>query len=421
MCGRKLVTSLYGWICPGDKKNDPASCRFTARSEAGGQKITEEMLAAVIRDGRWPELMKFKKKSGGSFEAFLVLKPRKDKEGNPLLDAQGRQVTGIGYEFPMEEEAEVEGAACPMCGKTVMKTGQGYRCSGNVKGDASSCQFFVFRAAGGKEVTEDILRTVLSGGEAGPYKLKKKGGGTFEASLVLAQRKDKSGSPVTGADGKPVLGLGYRFQAGEETGMECPMCGSQLVKNKYGYRCTENPSSCQFFAYGEVCGVPLTDGIMKKLLSGQKTDVMQFTSKKGKEFPARLVLGPKKDKEGNALLDAAGEQILAVNLEMEKRTQDGEASSIECPECGRRLVKEKWNYVCACGYRAPAFFAHKWLTEEQVKKLASGKKTEVIKGFTKKDGSTFDAALYIKEDGSLGLDFPKSGKKGGGRNARGRR
>jgi len=46
------------------------------------------------------------------------------------------------------------------------------------------------------------------------------------------------------------------------------------------------------------------------------------------------------------------------------------------------------------------------LTEAQVKKLLSVKKTDLIKGFVGKSGKSFDAYLVLQPDGKVGFEFP---------------
>lgn len=45
------------------------------------------------------------------------------------------------------------------------------------------------------------------------------------------------------------------------------------------------------------------------------------------------------------------------------------------------------------------------LTESQITQLIEKGKTSVIKGFISKSGNKFDAALFIKDDFSIGMEF----------------
>ena len=72
-------------------------------------------------------------------------------------------------------------------------------------------------------------------------------------------------------------------------------------------------------------------------------------------------------------------------------------SNVKCRACGLSVWKE---------------VAHKKLSDSMLKKLLTTGKTQVLKGFKSKSGKTFDAALVLKEDFSVGFDFSEveSGK-----------
>lgn len=51
-------------------------------------------------------------------------------------------------------------------------------------------------------------------------------------------------------------------------------------------------------------------------------------------------------------------------------------------------------------------WVHTIMTKAQVVKLLAKGKTDLIKGFTSKAGKPFDANLVLKEDKTVGFDFP---------------
>jgi len=57
--------------------------------------------------------------------------------------------------------------------------------------------------------------------------------------------------------------------------------------------------------------------------------------------------------------------------------------------------------------------AGKELSDSQVKQLLEKGKTSLIKGFTKKNGGTFDAKLVLSDEGEVKFEFSKrrKGKK----------
>lgn len=102
----------------------------------------------------------------------------------------------------------------------------------------------------------------------------------------------------------------------------------------------------------------------------------------------------------------------------------GGTSSIgTCPACGRTMKESKKSWYCEgynheskpCTFTILKEVAGKTISQEQAKKLLVSKKTGIIKGFTAKNGKSFDAYLVLKKDetGKLttGFEFPK--RKGG--------
>ncbi|WP_097006567.1 type IA DNA topoisomerase [Lacrimispora amygdalina] len=77
-----------------------------------------------------------------------------------------------------------------------------------------------------------------------------------------------------------------------------------------------------------------------------------------------------------------------------------ESSNLRCPKCGKPVRENTKAFGCT-GYRDGCEFtiwkekAGKKVTESMVKQLISKGSTSVLKGFKKKDGSTFDAALIL--------------------------
>lgn len=81
-----------------------------------------------------------------------------------------------------------------------------------------------------------------------------------------------------------------------------------------------------------------------------------------------------------------------------------------CPVCHKPMREGQKNFYCS-GYKEGCQFviwktiSGKTLTTAQIKQLLNKGKTGKIKGFKSKKGSSFEAALYIKEDKSIGFQF----------------
>lgn len=167
----------------------------------------------------------------------------------------------------------------------------------------------------------------------------------------------------------------------------CPKCGKPVVALPKGYGCSGYPE-CDFSIYNTVAGVKLTDKDASRLLSGKPTDAIKgFKKKNGETFSAALILG---------------EDYKVTWAPFETKTE------LLCPKCQSQLNKTPASYRCPnCDFILWTTICGKTLTDKQVEKLLHGEHTEVIKGFAKKDGSSFNASLVIK-DGQLTWYFPEA-------------
>lgn len=82
-----------------------------------------------------------------------------------------------------------------------------------------------------------------------------------------------------------------------------------------------------------------------------------------------------------------------------------------CPKCGKKVIEYQKSFSCesgkgGCGFVIWKTTASKAISKAQAVKLLTKGKTDLIKGFTSKAGKPFDANLVLKEDKTVGFDFP---------------
>ena len=83
-----------------------------------------------------------------------------------------------------------------------------------------------------------------------------------------------------------------------------------------------------------------------------------------------------------------------------------------CPKCGKNVVEFPKSYSCesgkdGCGFVIWKFVSEKSVSAAQAKKLLEKRKTDLLKGFTsRKTGKPFDAYLVLKDDNTVGFEFP---------------
>ncbi len=81
-----------------------------------------------------------------------------------------------------------------------------------------------------------------------------------------------------------------------------------------------------------------------------------------------------------------------------------------CPVCGAEIKDFPKSYSCSrwkegCQFTIWKVVAKKKLSESQVKKLMSDKKTDLIKGFKSKAGKPFEAYLIMNKEGKVEFEF----------------
>ena len=96
---------------------------------------------------------------------------------------------------------------------------------------------------------------------------------------------------------------------------------------------------------------------------------------------------------------------IVSDLQQNCKPLDGVSSEKErkCPCCGKTLLSQKYTLTCppekgGCGLKIYREAAGKKLSESMLDALCQGKTTPLIKGFKKKDGTTFSARLCIDKE-----------------------
>lgn len=170
--------------------------------------------------------------------------------------------------------------------------------------------------------------------------------------------------------------------------LKCPVCGGRIKKTQFGY-CCENykkEGGCNFALPGKICEKTLTDKQVTDLVLKRKTGLIKgFKSKNGKSFDAFLIFKDNK-----------------VQFEFPAP----EESKVLCPNCGNKLIKNKYSYDCSCGFKISHVICGKEISEKDIKELLTQKRTGLIKGLKAKSGKSFDAYL-LYEDGKIKFEFPK--------------
>lgn len=141
---------------------------------------------------------------------------------------------------------------------------------------------------------------------------------------------------------------------------KCPKCGSNVIELPKFYVCEKGKENCGFGLAKMICKKTISENQIKKLLETGSTDEIEgfVSSKTGKKFAASLIL--KEDK--------------TVAFKMPDYSASTSEAIGKCPKCGQDVVKGRFGFHCKgnCGMFLAKVYG-KELTEEQLKKLLSGK------------------------------------------------
>lgn len=378
VCGEPIEIMPYGYTCRRHREN-PEACYFSIGKIAEKQ-LSKQDVEELIKNGHTQTLRGFKSKNGKKFDAVLT-----------LTEEDGRKK--LKFDFEHVEAKKVKDAVCPLCGGEILVTPFGYACANRSRDGKEGCSFAIGRIAE-KDLTESNVRELLTNGKTGTIRgFKGKSGKKFDACLELVKEE---GSAKIQFDFEHV-------EAKKVKDVVCPLCGGDIVQTPFGYGCAaydkNNPESCRF-SIGKIAGVKLKEASVKELLQNGKTSPIQgFVAKTGMMFEAALKL----DEEKKVVFDFP-------------EKEEPKETTVKCPKCGQLMKRDKWRYLCECGYSQFHTVAGIALTDEQMTQIfTEGRTKEPIRGFTSKAGNMFDAFLVLKQDengkDSISFDFNGVGEK----------
>src|SRR5690606_6764653 len=140
-------------------------------------------------------------------------------------------------------------------------------------------------------------------------------------------------------------------------------------------------------------------GFINKM-GGSSSTLRLFTDDYKREFHSG-----QKDEESDAPVDFSGQPSLG-----------------KCPKCGHGVFEHGMNYVCeksvgpekACTFRSGKVILQQEISPEQMKKLLSEGKTDLLTGFvSSRTNRKFKAYLVTQKDGKTGFEFEARPEKAG--------
>jgi DNA topoisomerase III len=189
-----------------------------------------------------------------------------------------------------------------------------------------------------------------------------------------------------------------------ELNVPCPKCGGLIKENYKKFQCQK----CDFSLWKIVAGRQFEIPEIEELLREKKVGPLQgFRSKLGRpfaaiikltpEFKAEFDFGPKEGEDGEPIqIDFTGQEPVG-----------------KCPKCGSAVYEYGMNYGCekalrraGCDFRTGKIILQRPIEREQVQKLLTTGKTDLLHKFISKKGRPFSAFLvWNKETGKVGFEF----------------
>jgi DNA topoisomerase-3 len=307
---------------------------------------------------------------------------------------------------------------CPKCGGVIKENYRKFQCQNN------ACDFALWKSMAGRLLEAAEVEQLISQKAIGPLQdFRSRTGRTFAAMLKL------------NPDGKIEFDFGRNEEAAQNhsapvdfTGKEpvgkCPKCGASVYENGMSYICQKAVSperSCAFRAGSVILQQPIERAQMAKLLEHGRTDLLpKFISKKGRPFPAYLVL----DKEGNVGFEfekrpARGKSTQPNQAKPQEPTPPIDFSGQEpvgtCPRCKGRVFETETDYLCEktqaesgrCTFKTAKIRNNLTLDRVQMAKLLSQRRTDLLQNFISRWGKPFSAWLVLDDKGKVSFEFPE--------------
>ena len=186
--------------------------------------------------------------------------------------------------------------------------------------------------------------------------------------------------------GQVATSTAYAIRADQTIYGDCPCCEKgKIVDNKKAYSCTHwKETDCKFVIWKEIAQKPITEKMVKTLLTKQKTAVIKgFKSKAGKTFNAALKINQDK-------IEFEFEQIFVG----------------ACPLCEGAVIETPKAYSCShwqktgCKFVLWKEIAKRKITLNEAKLLLTDGKIENITGFKSNQGKAFSANIIV-ENGKI--------------------
>lgn len=182
----------------------------------------------------------------------------------------------------------------------------------------------------------------------------------------------------------------------------CPKCNGILHETYKKFQCQQ----CDFALWKILAGRQFEVDEMETLISQREVGpLLGFRSKMGRLFNASIKLTDTfemKFEFGN------GDDLEAEPIDFSNYQSLG-----TCPQCNHHVYEYSTNYVCekavgpnpTCNFKVGKVILNRVIEQEQIIKLLTLKKTDLLTNFISKKGRPFSAYLVVNADNKIGFEF----------------
>ena len=198
-----------------------------------------------------------------------------------------------------------------------------------------------------------------------------------------------------------------------EVKVPCPKCGGVIKENYKKFQCQK----CDFALWKIVAGRQMEIPEIEELITKRVIGPLQgFRSKLGRPFAAMIKLTPELKPEFDFGQQNEEDKAAAQALDF-----SGHEALGKCPQCSSTVYENGMYYICekaakhqGCTFRTGKIICQRPIEKEQVIKLLSTGRTDLLDKFISKKGRPFKAFLVVGKEGKVGWEFePRKPKKPG--------
>ena len=164
-CGKTMKNMKFNIFC---EPND-GGCGYKVPREVAGKKLSAKAIDALCSGKPTVKIKGFKSKSGKAFDAIIM---------------PNTETKEMKFVFDDQPTVKLENMICPLCGEQIKDEPALLSCT---------CGLKIWKKIGGKQLSENNLKTILSGKTAMVYGMvSKKSGKKFDAGVKLNRDKKET-------------------------------------------------------------------------------------------------------------------------------------------------------------------------------------------------------------------------------------